>query len=93
MASSNLWGELAATYLRTRSADQDHEIAKAELKKFIPKEANGHGIRAERSKSGAIASIPFRRRTPMHQSSGTHWLDRDAKAPAELTNPEKTWLL
>jgi hypothetical protein len=39
MASSNLWAELAATYLRTRSAHQDHEIAKAELKKLIPEDA------------------------------------------------------
>jgi predicted phage-related endonuclease len=57
MASSNLWAELAATYLRTRDAHADHETAKAELKKLVPedvKEAIGHGIRAKRSKSGAI---------------------------------------
>ncbi|RZN30343.1 YqaJ viral recombinase family protein [Bradyrhizobium sp. Leo121] len=58
MAASNLWAELAATYLRTRDAHAEHEIAKAELKKLVPedaKEAIGHGIRAKRSKSGAIS--------------------------------------
>ncbi len=58
MSSSNSWAELAATYLRTRAAHQDHETAKAELKKLVPedaKEAIGHGIKAKRSKSGAIS--------------------------------------
>jgi predicted phage-related endonuclease len=58
MSSSNSWAELAASYLQTRRAHQDHEIAKAELKKLIPedaKEAIGHGVRAKRSKSGAIS--------------------------------------
>ena len=58
MSSSNSWAELAATYLRTRAAHQDHESAKAELKKLVPedaREASGHGLRAKRSKSGAIS--------------------------------------
>ncbi|WP_316168897.1 MULTISPECIES: YqaJ viral recombinase family protein [unclassified Bradyrhizobium] len=58
MTSSNSWAELAATYLRTRIAYQDHELAKAELKKLVPedaKEAIGHGVRAKRSKAGAIS--------------------------------------
>ncbi|MCA6106964.1 YqaJ viral recombinase family protein [Bradyrhizobium cenepequi] len=58
MASSDLWAELAATYLRTRDSHAEHETAKAELKKLVPedaKEASGHGIRAKRSKSGAIS--------------------------------------
>jgi predicted phage-related endonuclease len=61
MSSSNLWGELAGTYLRTRAAYQDHEAAKGELKKLVPedaKEATGHGIRAKRSKAGAISFEP-----------------------------------
>jgi predicted phage-related endonuclease len=61
MTASNLWAELAATYLRTRTAHQDHEAAKAELKKLIPeeaKEAVGHGIRAKRSRAGAISFDP-----------------------------------
>jgi hypothetical protein len=44
--------------LRTRSAHGEHELTKAELKKLVPedaKEAAGHGIRARRSKSGAIS--------------------------------------
>ncbi|WP_456823054.1 YqaJ viral recombinase family protein [Bradyrhizobium sp. USDA 4502] len=58
MSESNLWAELAATYLRTRLAHGDHEAAKAELKALVPedaKEAAGHGVRAKRSKSGAIS--------------------------------------
>jgi hypothetical protein len=58
MAASNSWADLAATYLRTRPAHGDHEIAKAELMKLVPedaKEAVGHGIKAKRSKSGAIS--------------------------------------
>jgi predicted phage-related endonuclease len=58
MSSSNLWAELAATYARTRSAHGEHELAKAELKKLVPedaKEAAGYGIKARRSKSGAIS--------------------------------------
>src|ERR1700761_8731870 len=61
MTSSNLWAECAATYLRTRDAHGDHELAKAELKKLMPedaKEAIGHGIRAKRAKSGAISFDP-----------------------------------
>ncbi|MDH2357439.1 YqaJ viral recombinase family protein [Bradyrhizobium sp. SSUT112] len=58
MAASNSWAELAATYLRTREAHGDHELAKTELKKLVPedaKEAAGHGIKAKRSKSNAIS--------------------------------------
>jgi len=42
----------------TRSAFLEHERAKAELKGLMPedaKEAAGHGVRAKRSKSGAIS--------------------------------------
>jgi predicted phage-related endonuclease len=58
MATSNSWAELAATYLRTHEAHGNHELAKAELKKLVPedaREATGHGIKAKRSKSGAIS--------------------------------------
>jgi predicted phage-related endonuclease len=58
MTSSNSWAEFAATFRKTRSAFQEHESAKAELKKLVPedaKEAVGHGLRAKRSKSGAIS--------------------------------------
>lgn len=61
MTSSSRWAELAATYLQTRLAHQDHEIAKAELKKLVPedaKQAVGHGIRAKRTKAGAISFDP-----------------------------------
>src|SRR5712675_593648 len=58
MSASNSWAEFAAVYRRTRPAFQEHEAAKADLKKLVPedaKEAAGHGIRAKRSKSGAIS--------------------------------------
>jgi predicted phage-related endonuclease len=58
MSSSNSWAEFAATYRRTRPAYQEHEAAKTDLKKLVPedaKEATGHGLRAKRSKSGAIS--------------------------------------
>jgi predicted phage-related endonuclease len=58
MTASNTWAEFAGVYSRTRVAFAEHEAAKAELKKLIPadvKEASGHGIRARRSKSGAVS--------------------------------------
>ena len=58
MTSSNAWAEFAGLFLRTRSAHLEHEHAKAELKGLVPDDAQqaiGHGIRAKRSKSGAIS--------------------------------------
>jgi predicted phage-related endonuclease len=58
MASSNAWAEFAGIFARTRAAHLDHEQAKSELKNLMPddaKEAVGHGLRAKRSKSGAIS--------------------------------------
>ena len=58
MSASNFWAEFSATYRRTRDAHLEHEGAKAELKKLVPedaKEAVGHGIKAKRSKSGAVS--------------------------------------
>jgi hypothetical protein len=58
MASSNTWAEFAAVFTRTRQAHVEHEQAKAELKGLMPedaKEAIGHGIRAKRSKTGAVS--------------------------------------
>jgi predicted phage-related endonuclease len=58
MSASNSWAELASTFRRTRPAFQEHEGTKAELKKLVPedaREASGHGLRAKRSKSGAVS--------------------------------------
>jgi hypothetical protein len=58
MSASNSWAEFAAVFRRTRPAYQEHEGAKADLKKLVPedaKEASGHGLRAKRSKSGAVS--------------------------------------
>jgi predicted phage-related endonuclease len=58
MSTSNAWSEFAAVFRSTRNAFLEHEKAKTELKALMPedaKEATGHGIRAKRSKSGAIS--------------------------------------
>src|SRR6266436_7095125 len=58
MASSNAWAEFAALFCSTRAAFLDHERAKTELKGLMPedgKEAFGHGVRAKRSKAGAVS--------------------------------------
>jgi hypothetical protein len=58
MTRSNSWAEFAGIYCRTRAAYVEHDSAKAELKKLVPedaREAVGHGLRARRSKSGAIS--------------------------------------
>src|SRR6187551_367232 len=58
MSTSNSWGEFAALFRSTRPAFLEHERSKAELKTLMPeeaKEAIGHGIRAKRSKSGAVS--------------------------------------
>jgi len=58
MSSSNAWAEFSSVFRRTRDAHLEHEKAKAELKGLMPedaKEAIGHGVRAKRSKSGAVS--------------------------------------
>ena len=58
MGASNSWAEFAGVFCQTRAAYLEHDAAKAELKKLMPedaKEAIGHGVRAKRSKSGAIS--------------------------------------
>src|SRR4029434_4550744 len=58
MITSNAWAEFAGIFCRTRAAFLEHERSKVELKALMPedaKEAIGHGIRAKRSKSGAIS--------------------------------------
>jgi predicted phage-related endonuclease len=58
MTSSNAWAEFAGIFSQTRSAHLEHEQAKAELKGLVPEDAQqaiGHGVRARRSKSGAIS--------------------------------------
>jgi predicted phage-related endonuclease len=58
MSGSNAWAEFAGIFARTRAAHLEHEQARAELKSLMPedaKEAIGYGIRAKRSKSGAVS--------------------------------------
>jgi len=58
MSASNAWGEHAAIFACTLIAHAQHEAAKAELKLLMPEDAKaafGHGVKARRSKSGAIS--------------------------------------
>jgi predicted phage-related endonuclease len=58
MSASNSWAEFAGVFRSSRQAFLEHERARAELKALVPndaKEAIGHGVRAKRSKSGAIS--------------------------------------
>ena len=57
MSASNAWAEFAGAFTRTHPAFLEHERAKSELKSLVPGDAQqaiGHGVRAKRSKSGAI---------------------------------------
>ena len=58
MSGSNSWAEFAGLFCSTRQAFLDHERSKTELKALMPedaREAMGHGVRAKRSKSGAVS--------------------------------------
>jgi hypothetical protein len=58
MSASNSWAEFAALFRNTRDAFLDHERARSGLKALMPedaKEAIGHGVRAKRSKAGAVS--------------------------------------
>jgi predicted phage-related endonuclease len=58
MSVSNSWAEFAALFRNTRSVFLEHERAKSELKALMPedaREAIGHGVKAKRSKSGAVS--------------------------------------
>jgi predicted phage-related endonuclease len=58
MGASNSWAEFAGLFRNTHQAFLDHERSKTELKALMPedaKEAIGHGVRAKRSKSGAVS--------------------------------------
>jgi predicted phage-related endonuclease len=58
MSSSNAWAEFASLFRTTHSVFLEHERSKSELKALMPedaKQAIGHGVRAKRSKSGAVS--------------------------------------
>jgi predicted phage-related endonuclease len=58
MTTSNAWAEFAGIFARTKTAHAQHEQAKAELKRLMPKEVHqavGHGVQAKRSKSGTVS--------------------------------------
>ena len=57
-SSASSWAQFAAVYCRTRAAHAEHEKSKTELKALVPEDAGvayGHGVRAKRSKAGAIS--------------------------------------
>ena len=95
MSGSNAWAEFASIFVQTRAAYLEHEQAKTELKSLMPqdaKEAIGHGVRAKRSKSGAVSFDLSSTRAAMQRSSESIacLAAALAKAQAELTNPEKS---
>ena len=95
MSVSNSWAESAGVFRSTRAAFLEHERAKVELKGLMPedaKEAIGHGVRAKRSKSGAISFDLLEWRAAMQRSSESIGAIAAAlaKAQGELTNPEKS---
>jgi hypothetical protein len=62
MTGSNSWAEFAALYRNTRQAYLEHERAKTELKSLLPEDARegfGDGVRARRSRSGAVSFDPL----------------------------------
>ena len=98
MSTSNVWAEFADVFIRTRDAHLEHEKAKAELKSLVPEDAQqaiGHGVRAKRSKSGAI-SFDLLKAGGWRCSSPVARLARSAaalaKAQIELVNPEKSMI-
>src|SRR5580692_7875485 len=69
MSPSNAWAEFSGVFRRTREAYLEHENAKTELKGLMPedaKEAIGHGVRAKRSKSGAVSFDVLNREGASH---------------------------
>jgi predicted phage-related endonuclease len=94
MASSNAWAEFAAIFTRTREAHQEHEHSKAELKSLMPEDAQqafGHGIRAKRSKAGAVTfNVLDENDTNVASESIAKLAAALAKAQGELINPEKS---
>jgi predicted phage-related endonuclease len=58
MSGSNSWADMASVFRLSRAAFLDYERARDGLRELVPedaKEAHGHGVRAKRSKSGAIS--------------------------------------
>jgi hypothetical protein len=72
ISQSNSWAEFAGIYLRTRDAYLEHERAKTELKALLPEdamEASGHGVRARRSKAGAVSFDVLASGPDMHEAA------------------------
>jgi ERF superfamily len=95
MSSSNAWAEFSSVFRRTREACLEHENAKTELKNLMSedaKEAIGHGLRAKRSRSGAVSLMCSAWKLIVHSSSESIGTIAAAlaKAQAELINPEKS---
>ena len=96
MSTSNAWAEFAAVFRRTREASSSTKRPRRNSKALMPedaKEAIGHGVRAKRSKSGAVSfDLLDVEAQAMQRSSETIGTIAAAlaKAQVELTNPEKS---
>ena len=95
MSASNAWAEFAGIFARTRAALSRARGGQDRAQGLMPedaKEAIGHGVRAKRSKSGAVSFDLLSGRAAMQRSSeiDCRLAAALAKAQAELTNPEKS---
>jgi hypothetical protein len=81
-SASDSWTELTATYRRTRTAHQEHEGAKADLKKLVPEDAKE-----------AIGKGPILIRCRSHSGCGTRglmappWPSLETVSEATVDNP------
>ncbi len=91
MTSSNAWAEFAGSLPGPDRPISSTSKLRAELKSLMPedaKEAIGHGVRAKRSKSGAVSFDLFRPRRPaMQRSSPSIAALATALAKAQSNSP------
>jgi hypothetical protein len=93
MSGSHAWAGFANLYRLTRSVALDHDRAKSELKALVPedaKEASEYGVRAKRSKSGAISFEIVDPGAQRSSESVGALAAALAKPQAEIANPEKS---
>ena len=95
MSSSNAWAEFAGVFARPVRPISSMNRPRPSSRVLMPedaKEAIGHGIRAKRSKSGAVSFDILPRSKTMQRSSASiaNLAAALAKAQGELVNPEKT---
>jgi hypothetical protein len=96
MSASNSWAELSAVFRRTTPAFQEHEGAKADLRKLVPRDAKEAIGQRHSGKALKIQSDQLRhcgngggKCTALVTPSGAIAAAL-AKAQGQLSNPEKS---